>query len=120
MLFATDFIPVNTLPFRTMGGAINLDDWQWTLEWIHGMEWQTLVPGHGNLGNKDTVMQVHQYFTDLQNAVRVARASGHADESEAMVAAVRAELMPKYGAWGNFGTMLADNISGVIRIWGAQ
>jgi hypothetical protein len=34
-----------------------------------------------------------------------------------MVAAVRAELAPRYGTWNGFANGLAANIRGVIRWW---
>ncbi len=53
--------------------------------------------------------------TDLVGAVEAARASGFADNSEEMIAAVREALAPPYGTWAGFPTGLAGNIRGVIR-----
>ena len=56
---------------------------------------------------------------DLVTAVADARAAGHADNSEAMVAAVRTALAPQYGTWTNFQNGLAGNVEGAVR-WSGQ
>ena len=61
--------------------------------------------------------EVRQHYLDLMAAICAARASGLEDNSEAMLAAVRAELAPRYGTWQNFPAGLAANISGVLRWW---
>jgi len=115
--FAVDFIPVNSLPFRTFADGYP-DEWIESLRWIeNNLEFDVLVPGHGNLGSMENVRQVREYFQDLMAAIRAARAQGFADNSEEMVAAVRADLAPKYGNWSNFGPYLLENIQGVIRSW---
>ena len=117
LLFAVDFIPVQSLPFRTLGDSYP-DEWVESLRWIeNNLDFDVLVPGHGTLGNRDTVRQVREYLQDLMAAIRAAQARGLADNSEAMVAAVRADLAPKYGTWGNFGPYLPENIQGILRIW---
>lgn len=117
MLFAVDFIPVNSLPFRTLGDSY-LDEWVEALRRVENdFDFDVLVPGHGQLGTKDSVRQMREYLLDLQAAIRTARERGLADNSEAMVAAVRADLAPKYEGWASFGPFLPENIAGVIRIW---
>lgn len=54
---------------------------------------------------------------DLLAAVREAQAAGHANDSEEMIAAVRASLAPRYGTWANFQNGSAANISGALRWW---
>ena len=75
------------------------------------------MPGHGPLGTRDTVRQVRQYSLDLMAAIRSARAQGLPDNSEAMVASVRAALAPTYGSWAEFDSYLPENIQGIIRSW---
>jgi len=121
VLFAVDFIPVRSLPFRDLGGATDIDAWMDSLTWIEGLEWDILVPGHGFvLGDKGTVREVRQYLGDLQTAIRAARTQGLADNSEGMVASVREALAPSYGSWGQFNNWLDLNVSGVVRVWSGE
>lgn len=120
MIFAVDFIPLNTLPFRALPDSY-LDEWVESLRWVEtNLDFDRMVPGHpgpGEVGNKDTVRQVREYFMELMASIRSARERGLADNSEEMVAAVRADLQPKYGNWQQFGPFLPENIDGVIRGW---
>ncbi len=113
-LFAVDFIPVESLPFRTLTDSYIME-WLDSLRRVEALDFDTLVPGHGNLGTRDNARQMREYFLDLMAAIGAARARGLVDNSEEMVAAVRADLMPKYGRWASFGPFLPENIEGIIR-----
>ncbi len=120
LLFAVDFIPVNSLPFRTLSGDYP-DEWIESLRWIEqNLDFDVLVPGHGTPGTRDNVRQVREYLQDLMAAIHAVRQRGLADNSTDMIDAVRAELAPKYGQWGNFGPWLPENVEGVIRSWAGQ
>ncbi len=120
LLFAVDFIPVESLPFRTLSGDYP-DEWIESLRWIEeNLDFDVLVPGHGRLGTQDTPRQVREYFQDLMAAIRAAQARGLADNSPEMIDAVRADLAPKYSAWGNWGPYLPENIEGILRNWASQ
>lgn len=117
LLYAVDFIPVRGLPFRNLGDSY-ANEWVESLRWIEdNLDFDVLVPGHGTFGTKQTVTEVREYLLDLMAAIRAARSQGLADNSEQMVASVRAALMPKYGTWASFGPYLPENIEGIIRIW---
>lgn len=116
LLFAVDFVPVNRLPFRDLQDSYP-EEWVDSLDFVEtGLDFDLLVPGHGQLGNKDTAGQVRAYLLDLMAAIRTAREQGLADNSEEMAAAVRVELAPAYGAWENFDEWLPENIAGIIRL----
>lgn len=117
LLFAVDFIPVSSLPFRDLSDSYP-DEWVESLRWMEQhLSFDVLVPGHGPLGSKEHVRLVRQYFLNLFAAIRAAQAQGLADESPEMVAAVRAALAPMYGGWTNFESYLPENIRGVLRAW---
>lgn len=118
ILFAVDFIPVMRLPFRDLPGATSIDAWVNSLAWIEEtLDFDVLVPGHGELGNKESVRAVRGYLQELTAAIRAAQARGLADSSEEMTAAVRIDLAPRYGSWEAFDEYLPLNITGVIRVW---
>lgn len=118
ILFAVDFIPVNSLPYQNLPDAYP-DEWIASLQWVEdNLDFDTLVIGHPPVsGTKENVEQVRGYLEDLIVAVRSAQEQGLADNSPEMVESVRAELEPDYGAWTNFEEWLPLNIEGLLRIW---
>jgi glyoxylase-like metal-dependent hydrolase (beta-lactamase superfamily II) len=118
LLFAVDFIPVNTLLFQDLPDAYP-EEWIESLRWIEAnLDFEVLVPGHPPLpGTKANVAGVREYLEDLMAAVHAAQDQGLADNSPEMVEAVRTELEPTYGTWGMFAEWLPLNIEGLLRIW---
>jgi glyoxylase-like metal-dependent hydrolase (beta-lactamase superfamily II) len=118
LLFAVDFIPVNSLPFQNLPDAYP-DEWVESLRWIEeNLDFDVLVPGHPPLpGTKANVTGVREYLEDLMAAVRAAQDQGLADNSPEMIEAVHTELEPAYGTWGMFAEWLPLNIEGLLRIW---
>lgn len=121
VLFAVDFIPVNSLLFQDLPDAYP-EEWIRSLTWIdENLDFDTLVPGHPPIpGTKETVREVRGYLEDLIAAVQAAQADGLADNSPEMVEAVRSVLEPAYGTWANFEEWLPLNIEGLLRIWAEQ
>ncbi len=121
VLFAVDFIPVNSLLFQTLPDAYP-EEWIQSLQWIEdNLDFDTLVPGHPPVpGTKENVAAVRGYLEDLIAAVQAAQAEGLADNSAEMVESVRAALEPEYGTWNNFEEWLPLNIEGLLRIWSEQ
>ncbi len=120
LLFAVDFIPVDSLPFRTLNDSY-ADEWVSALRWIEeNLDFDILIPGHGRLGTKANVRTMREYFVELMEAIRAARSRDMQDNSAEMVASVRAALTPKYGTWENFGPYLPENVQGIIRMWREQ
>ena len=121
VLFAVDFIPVNSLPYQDLLYTYP-EEWIASLRWIdEHLDFDTLVPGHPPLpGTKTNVGEVRGYLEDLIAAVRGAQAEGLADGSAEMVEAVRAELEPAYGGWANFEEWLPLNVEGLLRTWSEQ
>ncbi len=107
---------MRSVSFRNFPDAYP-DEWVGSLEWIEAtLDFDVLAPGHGETGTKADVGAHRDYLLDLMAAIRAARAQGLADNSEAMVAAVRAELAPRYGTWDQFGPWLPENIEGLTRL----
>ncbi len=83
--------------------------------------WDSFVFGHAvgeqAVGSREEAVAYRQYLQDLIVAVRDARDHGLEDNSEPMIAAVRAALSPRYGSWPSFFTGLEANIRGVLRWW---
>jgi glyoxylase-like metal-dependent hydrolase (beta-lactamase superfamily II) len=118
ILFAVDFIPVNSLPFQDLPDAYP-EEWIDSLQWVdENLDFDTLVIGHPPVsGTKENVGQVRMYLEDLMASVTAARDAGLADNSPEMVEAVRTDLEADYGEWANFEEWLPLNIEGLIRAW---
>jgi glyoxylase-like metal-dependent hydrolase (beta-lactamase superfamily II) len=109
ILFAVDFIPVNSYSFRDFPDAY-MPDWIESLRRVEAMDFDVLAPGHGPLGTKANVTQFREYLTDLRTEViRYAREGKSVDEMKQLI------TLPKYGAWGP-KEWFPLNIEGMYRL----
>ncbi|MCC7372913.1 MAG: MBL fold metallo-hydrolase [Chloroflexi bacterium] len=121
VIMTVDLGRIRTLPFSDLPQA-SPEAFVAFLERVdQSFDFEVVLSGHGpqaNIwGTRQDLQDHRQYYLDLMAAIRDARAAGHADNSEAMIAAVRTALTPRYGSWANFQNGLAANISGVVRWW---
>jgi cyclase len=116
ILFTVDFVRERSVAFRDFPAG-SITDWTQALTWIDdNLQYDTVLLGHPPaVSNRAAVSDTRQYLLDLMDAIRAARTAGHADNLEAMVAAVREALTPTYGTWMNFENFLALNIAGAVR-----
>jgi glyoxylase-like metal-dependent hydrolase (beta-lactamase superfamily II) len=109
ILFAVDFIPVNSLAFRDFPDAY-MPDWIESLKVVERMDFDILAPGHGALGTKTNVIMFREYLQDLRGEVlRYAREGKSADEMKQLI------KLPKYDAWGP-REWFPLNIEGMYRL----
>jgi glyoxylase-like metal-dependent hydrolase (beta-lactamase superfamily II) len=121
VIMTVDFVQPRNLPFRTLLGH---PDWiARRLQWIADtLDFDVVVSGHATprmTATREDVLEARQYYSDLSDAIEAARAAGQADNSPAMVSAVRQTLQPKYGDWRRFDEFLALNVEGMLR-WRAE
>jgi glyoxylase-like metal-dependent hydrolase (beta-lactamase superfamily II) len=110
VLFAVDFIPVNAMAFRDFPDAY-MPDWIESLRRVEQIDFDVLVPGHGPLGNKQSVRAHREYLEDLRNQVlALAREGKSVDEVK------RAVNLDKYRSWSGFEQMGQLNIEGMYRL----
>lgn len=116
VIFIVDFVRRNAMPFRDFPNG-NIEEWVTSLDWIEAnLPFETMIQGHPPVvTGKVALTETRQYLLDLMGAIRDSRNAGHADNSPEMVAAVRAALVSKYGAWANFESFLPLNIQGAVR-----
>jgi glyoxylase-like metal-dependent hydrolase (beta-lactamase superfamily II) len=116
ILFAVDFIPIETVQFRNMPDGY-LPDWFESLDHVLALDWDRLIPGHpyagGRLGTKEDVRNLKRYMTDLSDAVRQAAAQGKCWDT-----AMKEIKLPKYEKWGNYDQFLPGNIERFCSYWG--
>jgi glyoxylase-like metal-dependent hydrolase (beta-lactamase superfamily II) len=109
ILFAVDFIPVNSYAFRDFPDAY-MPDWIESLQRVEAMEFDVLAPGHGPLGTKTNVVMFREYLQDLRvEVVRYVREGKSVDEVKQLV------TLPKYAAWGP-KEWFPLNVEGMYRL----
>ena len=109
IIFAVDFVPVQSLPFRNMPDTTNPLEWQASLKRVAALDWDRMIPGHpypiGRLGTKQDVADLIGYFDDLGSAVKTAAAEGKCTDT-----AMKDVKLPKYEKWANYAAFLPMNV----------
>jgi glyoxylase-like metal-dependent hydrolase (beta-lactamase superfamily II) len=109
VLFAVDFIPVESLPFRDFPDAY-IEDWIESLKRVEALDFDILAPGHGSLGKKEHARAHRIYMEELRAEVlKYVRQGKSLDEIKQLV------KMEKYGNWRNYKEYLSLNIEGMYR-----
>jgi len=109
LLFAVDFIPVETVAYRSMRSDYP-DDWIESLKRVEQLDFETLVPGHGKIGRKEHVRMFRGYLEDLRAAVleQVRKGAGLEDAKKAV-------QLSKYQTWGRYSDWFPENVEGMYR-----
>jgi glyoxylase-like metal-dependent hydrolase (beta-lactamase superfamily II) len=109
LIFAVDFIPVQTLPFRNMPDTASPVEWQDSLKRVLALDWDRMITGHpyagGRLGTKQDVKDLIGYMDDISAEVKKA-----ANEGKCIDAAMKDLKLPKYEKWGAYANYLPMNI----------
>ena len=111
ILFAVDFIPVETVAYRTMRSDYP-DDWIESLKRVEELEFDTLVPGHGKIGRKEHVRMFRGYLEDLRTAVMEQIKKGASLEQ-----AKQSVRLPKYENWGRYADWFPENVEGMYQYY---
>lgn len=109
LLFAVDFIPVETVAYRAMRSDYP-DEWIESLKRVEELDFDTLVPGHGKIGRKEHVRMFRGYLEDLRASV-LAQIKKGASLDEAK----KAVQLPKYEQWGRYADWFPENVEGMYR-----
>jgi glyoxylase-like metal-dependent hydrolase (beta-lactamase superfamily II) len=109
LLFAVDFIPVDTVAYRTMRSDYP-DDWIDSLKRVEQLDFDTLVPGHGKIGDKNHVRLFRGYLEDLTAAVKDSIRKGMSLEE-----AKKTVRLPKYEQWQRYADWFPENVEGTYR-----
>ena len=108
-LFAVDFIPVKSLPFRDFPDAY-VDEWIESLKKAETLDFDILAPGHGELGRKEDVRALRAYLEELREQVL-----GYLRDGKSVEEIKQLVKMDKYSGWGNYKNYLPLNIEGMAR-----
>ena len=114
LLFAVDFIPVDTVAYRALPDGYP-DDWIESLKQVERLDFDTLVPGHGKVGRKEQVRLFREYLEDLRAAVLAQVQKGAGLEE-----AKKAVQLPKYESWQRYADWFPENVEGMYRYLSQQ
>jgi len=114
LLFAVDFIPVETVAYRTMQTDYP-DEWIESLKQVEGLDFDILVPGHGKIGKKEHVQRFRGYLEDLRAVVQEQVLKGISEEE-----AKRTVQLPKYEQWQRYAEWFPENVEGMYRYLSQQ
>lgn len=108
-LFAVDFIPVQSLPYRNLHDSY-IEEWIESLKRVEALDFDTLVPGHGSVGRKSDVVLFRGYMEGLWGQVAQYRRQGKSVEE------IKQRVkMEKYRDWSQYKDYLPLNIEGMAR-----
>jgi glyoxylase-like metal-dependent hydrolase (beta-lactamase superfamily II) len=109
LLFAVDFIPVETVAYRTMRSDFP-DEWIESLKQVEQLDFDVLIPGHGKLGKKEHVRMFRGYLEDLRAAVAQEIQKGASlDDARKHV------RLPKYEKWQRYAEWFPENVEGMYK-----
>ncbi|MGQ0810176.1 MAG: MBL fold metallo-hydrolase [Nitrospiraceae bacterium] len=114
LLFAVDFIPVETVAYRTMRSDYP-DEWIESLKKVEQLDFDILVPGHGKIGRKEHVQRFRGYLEDLRAAVQEQVQKGASVEE-----VKKTVQLPKYEQWQRYAEWFPENVEGMYRYLSQQ
>lgn len=107
--FAVDFASNNGVGFRDLPGFYFPDQFD-SLKRLMALDFKTAIFGHGDIGDKASVLRQLHYYKALWEATKK---SCHVGNSEDQAAASVA--LPKYAKWRGYDDWFALNVRGVYR-----
>ncbi len=108
-VFAVDFIPVRSLPYRDLTDAY-FPDWIAAVKRVEALDFDVLVPGHGPLATKAEATEFRRYLEALYHAVLSAARAGQSLEE--MKQSIR---LDEFSHLGQYEAWLPLNIEGMYR-----
>ncbi len=114
LLFAVDFIPIETVAYRALPDAYP-DDWIESLKQVEQLDFDTLVPGHGKVGRKEHVRLFREYLEALRVAV-----SGQIRNGATLEEAKHSVRLLKYEQWQGYTDWFPENVEGMYRYLSQQ
>jgi len=109
-VFVVDFITVNRLPYGDLSGGF-MPDWIEAIEFVEGLDFEVLAPGHGIIGNKADAANHRKYFEALRDAVLKEISQGSTLEE-----AQQNIQLDEFKHFGNYEEWLSLNIEGMYKM----
>lgn len=108
-VFAVDIVARNRLPFKDFPNAY-IEPWIESLKKLEAMDFDILLPGHGEIGSKADVTAHRRYIEELRAEVLAQiRAGKTVEEIKQLVS------MAAYKDWGSYADWQPLNVEGMYR-----
>lgn len=109
VVFAVDFLPIKSLPFIFAPSTPQVVIA--SVRAVEMLDFDTLVPGHGDVGTKADVAAYRQYVEELAASVQEGIKAGRTVEQ-----LQASNMLDKYKAWPNYAMQRNANIAEVYAI----
>jgi cyclase len=96
LVIAGDLVFANSIPYVADG---YIDSWIDSLQTLHGYDIEIVVPGHGEVGGKTTLIAMKHYLLKLRNHVKKQIEKGKSLEETKKI--VSEALRAEYASWGH-------------------
>ena len=108
-VFAVDYLPVRALPFGFAPSTPN--QVIASVRAVEALDFDTFIPGHGNVGTRADVTAFRQYVEDLTRGVQEGIKAGRTVEQ-----LQASSMLDKYKAWPNYAQQKNANIEEVYAL----
>ncbi len=108
LLFAVDFIPIESVAYRTMRDSYP-EDWIDSLKQVEQLDFEILVPGHGPIGRKEHVRLFREYLEDL-----VAGVSQYVMKGSSLEETKQTFRLQKYEKWHGYPDWFIENVEAMF------
>jgi len=109
VLFAVDFVSNDRVGYRDLPGW-HFDDLYVALDRLMEIHFETVVFGHGAVGDRSTIERQLAYYADLRDAVQEAVDAGLSEEE-----AIERVRLDDYAHWGQYEDWFPMNVGAVYR-----
>ena len=109
VLFAVDFVSNDRVGYRDLPGW-HFDDLYVALDRLMELPFETVVFGHGEVGDRETIERQLAYYADLRDAVQEALDGGLSEEE-----AVEQVRLDDYAHWGRYEDWFPMNVGAAYR-----
>ena len=109
VLFAVDFVSNDRVGYRDLPGW-HFDDLYVALDRLMEIPFETVVFGHGAVGDRSTIERQLAYYADLRDAVQRAVDDGLSEEE-----AMEQVHLDDYAHWGQYEDWFPMNVGAVYR-----
>ncbi|MFQ5549825.1 MAG: MBL fold metallo-hydrolase [Gemmatimonadales bacterium] len=107
--FAVDFVSHDRVGFRDLA-SFDMAGQIVSLERLAQLDFETIVLGHGERGNKASVGRQIEYYRDLMTAVESAINRGLSEDQ-----AAASISLDEYASWGGYADWFELNVRGMYR-----
>ncbi len=107
--FAVDFVSNDRVGFQSLPGW-HFDDFYVALDRLMEIPFETVVFGHGDVGDRATIERQLAYYADLRDAVQAALDEGLSEEE-----AMEQVRLDAYADWGQYEAWFPLNVGAIYR-----